>query len=191
MSISLIKVRIATFIPDAWISSARASGDRRVEFRGDDREFSPYTGNTGHSRVAQDVVIDFGREVVSAHPETGQSVERVIAPDGTVTIRTATASTDGITCTDVAWADSGVEFTAAASVSNPLNEASPPVDFVFDVRALPDGTVDLTGRHDGFPCFEVYKQIEFGAFERVYAYDYRETDASPKALADPMDQTVG
>lgn len=190
MDVSLVKLRIATFIPDAWISSARASADQRIEFRGDDREFSPYACHTGHSRVAQEVVVDFGRETVTAHPETGPSLERTTASDGTVTVQTATASTDGITCTDIMWDDVGVQFTTAASVSNPLDETAPPVDFVFEVRVSMDGTVDFTGRHDGFPCFEAYKQIGFDTFEPVYTYDYREADASPKELADPMDQTV-
>lgn len=190
MSVSLVKLRIATFIPDAWISSARASANQRIEFRGDDREFTPYACHTGHSRVAQEVVVDFGRETVTAHPETGPSMERVTAPDGSVTVRTATAPTDGITCTDITWDDDGGRFTTAASVSNPLDEAAPPVDFVFEVRVSSDGTVDFAGRHDGFPCFEAYKQIGFDSFEPIYTYDYRNTDASPKTLADPMDQTV-
>lgn len=190
MGVSIVKLRIAIFIPDAWISSTRASADQRIEFRGDDREFTPYTCHTGHSRVAQEVVVDFGRKTMTTHPETGPSMERVTAPDGSVTVRTATAPTDGITCTDITWDDDGVEFTTAASVSNPLDEAASPVDFVFDVRVAIDGTVDFTGRHDGFPCFEAYKQIGFDSFEPVYTYDYRNTDASPKKLTDPMDQTV-
>ncbi|MFC6962588.1 DUF3238 domain-containing protein [Halocatena marina] len=190
MAVSVVKLRIATFIPDAWISSTSTPDGREVEFRGDNREFTPHTSHTGHSRVAQEIVVDFERESVITHPETGQSMERITEPDGATTIRTAAAQTDGISCTDTVWTGDGVRFTAAASVSNPLSEDSPPVDFRFEIHFSADGTIGLTGRHDGFPCFEVYKQVEFGAFETVYTYDYRKAEASPKSLADPMDQTV-
>lgn len=190
MDIPLVKLRTATFIPVAWLQSTRANDDKQIVFRGDNRECTPHTTNTGRSRVAQEVIVDFEREIVSDHPETGTSMERVTDPDGTTTVHTATASTDGIDCTNVQWNDGEVGFTTSASVSNPLDETAPAVDFEFDVAIQTNGTVLLTGCHDGFPCFEIYKQLSFGAYETVYTYDYRETGTSSEALSGPMDQTV-
>jgi hypothetical protein len=190
MDASLVKLRIATFIPDAWLQSARASDAQQIMFRGDDRKFTPHTVNTDHSRVAQEVIVDFRREVVKDHPETGTSMERVTASDGTTTVHTATASTDGIDCTNVRWEKEEVRFTTAASVSNPLDETAPAVDFAFEVSVRMDDTVMITGQHDGFPCFEIYKQVAFDAYETVYTYDYRETGASSQALSGPMERTV-
>ncbi len=54
----------------------------------------------------------------------------------------------------------------SASASNPLNVYAPPVDYVLNVCVKQDGSIDIQGEHDGFPCFEFYKQVDFGSFEK-------------------------
>ncbi len=56
----LVKVRAATFIPSAWIVNPRET-EQTVEFRGDDREFTPHVVTTGRCRVEQEAVVDFTR----------------------------------------------------------------------------------------------------------------------------------
>jgi hypothetical protein len=50
-----------------------------------------------------------------------------------------------------------------------------------------DGSIDIQGEHDGFPCFEFYKQVDFGSFEQIYTHDFRETGDTPEALGGEMD----
>ncbi|MRS06767.1 DUF3238 domain-containing protein, partial [Bacillus anthracis] len=43
------------------------------------------------------------------------------------------------------------------------------------------------GVHDGFPCYEFYKQVDFGPFESIYIHECRETNDTPAALAGEME----
>ncbi|MNO08473.1 hypothetical protein D3C81_2311300 [compost metagenome] len=45
----------------------------------------------------------------------------------------------------------------------------------------------MQGAHDGFPCFEFYKQVNFGTFEQIYTHDYRVTGDTPEAMAGEME----
>ncbi|CJN57109.1 Protein of uncharacterised function (DUF3238) [Streptococcus pneumoniae] len=74
-----------------------------------------------------------------------------------------------------------------ASASNPLNAAAPAADYFLTIRANESGTVNIEGVHDGFPCYEFYKQVDFGSFELIYTHDFRKTDDTPAALAGEME----
>ncbi|WP_227353046.1 DUF3238 domain-containing protein [Haladaptatus salinisoli] len=182
----IVKLRAAVFIPSAWLSRAN-DADRTLEFRGDDREFTPHAVNTGRSRVEQEAVVDFARETLSEFADTGRSVERITRPDGTEERREGKASADGIFCTDPEWHDGGVEFVIHASASNPLVPHPHPVDYQVELAVDRDGGVEARGRHDGFPCFEFYAQTDFGEFRTLYRHDFRETGDSLSALAGPME----
>jgi len=75
----------------------------------------------------------------------------------------------------------------SASASNPLNVYAPPVDYLLTVHVKKDGTVDIHGEHDGFPCFEIYKQVNFGPFEKIHTHDFRETGDTAEALGGDME----
>ncbi|WP_227375079.1 DUF3238 domain-containing protein [Haladaptatus halobius] len=182
----IVKLRAATFIPSAWLSRAD-DADQTLEFRGDDREFTPHAVNTGRNRVEQEAVVDFARETLSEYADTGRSVERITCPDGTEELREGKASADGIFCTDPEWREEGVEFEMNASASNPLVSHPHPVDYRLMLAVNRDGGVDVRGQHDGFPCYEFYAQTDFGDFRTLYRHDFRETGDAPSALAGPME----
>ncbi len=75
----------------------------------------------------------------------------------------------------------------SASASNPLNINAPTVDYLLIVHVKKDGTVDIEGKHDGFPCYEFYKQTDFGPFEQIHTHDFRETGDTPEALGGDME----
>ena len=179
----LVKIHAAIFIPCAWLDSPRP-GEEQLSFRGDDREFTPHAVNTGRSRVEQEIVIDFDRELVQTDADTGRSKERADRADGTRDTREGKAETMGIGVTDIVWTE-GCELRLRAEATNPLVEAAEPV--TYDIRATiaSDGKVHLVGVHDAFPCFEFYTQRDFGPFRTLYTYDYREYDRSPMDLAGP------
>jgi hypothetical protein len=180
---AIVKIRAATFIPVAWLDSPR-EGEEHLCFRGDNREFTPHTVNTGRSRVEQEIVVDFDREHLLTAADTGQSKERLARSDGTSDTREGKAETTGIGVTDIVWAE-GCEFRMHVEAANPLVEAAEPVTYDANVTVTLDGAIQLTGVHDGFPCFEFYAQTDFGPFRTLYTYDYRDAGGSPLDLAGP------
>ena len=181
--VAIVKLRGATVIPLTWLDSPR-EGEENLQFRGDDREFTPHAVNTGRSRVEQEVVIDLAREELLTHADTGRSKERIERSDGTREICEGKADTSNITVTDIVW-DEGCELLMRAEAANPLVEAAAPVVYEAHATVKSDGGIRLAGVHDAFPCFEFYAQTDFGSFTTLYTYDYREISGSPLDLAGP------
>ncbi|WP_211748668.1 DUF3238 domain-containing protein [Paenibacillus sp. Marseille-Q4541] len=185
---NIVKVRASVFIPMSWTEAKKdVQTGNIIEFEGDSREFTPYAVNAMRSRVEQEVVVDFYKKEIFTYANTGITTEKVTTPDGSVHKKTGKASTDGILCTDIVWDSDDVKFQMSASASNPLNAYAPPVDYLLIVRAKKDGTVNIQGEHDGFPCYEFYKQVNFGPFEQMYRHDFRETGDIPEAMAGDME----
>jgi hypothetical protein len=186
--VNIVKIRASVFIPMSWTEPRKdIQTGKVIEFEGDSREFTPYAVNTMRSRVEQEVVVDFYKKEVFSYANTGISTERVTNPDGSVNKRTGKASTEGILCTNIVWNSDDVTFQMSASASNPLNIYAPTVDYLLTVHVKKDGMIDIKGAHDGFPCYEFYKQIDFGPFEQIYTHDFRETGDTPEALAGEME----
>ncbi|MCX2826106.1 permease [Bacillus pseudomycoides] len=184
----IVKIKASVFIPMSWTEPMKDTQTGNIiQFEGDSREFTPYTVNTMRSRVEQEVVVDFYKKEIFSYANTGITTEKVTTLDGSVNKRTGKASTEDILCTDIVWSSDDVKFQMSASTSQPLNVYAPPVDYLLTVRIQKNGTVDIQGTHDGFPCFEFYKQIDFGPFEEIYTHDFRETGDTPEALAGEMD----
>lgn len=183
---AIVKLRAATFVPVTWLDSPR-DGEQHLQFRGDDRGFTPHAAHTGRSRVEQEVVIDFDRETMLPYADTGRSKERAERPDGTIETCEAKADSSGVHVTDVDW-DSGCAFRMRADASNPLVEAAESVNYDVQATVTADGAIDLVGEHDAFPCFEFYSQVDFGPFSTLYTYDYRDAGGSPLNLSGPPEQ---
>ncbi|WP_068984327.1 DUF3238 domain-containing protein [Lysinibacillus xylanilyticus] len=185
---TIVKVRASVFIPMSWTEPKKDTQTGNViQFEGDSREFTPYAVNAMRSRIEQEVVVDFYKKDIFTYANTGITTERIITPDGSVIKKTGKASTDGILCTDIKWGSDDVKFQMSASASNPLNVYAPPVDYLLTVHVKKDGTVDIHGEHDGFPCFEFYKQVNFGPFEKIHTHDFRETGDTAEALGGDME----
>ncbi|MEH7307499.1 DUF3238 domain-containing protein [Neobacillus drentensis] len=186
--IPLVKIRASVFIPMSWTEPKKdIQTGNVIQFEGDSREFTPYAVNAMRSRVEQEVIVDFYKKEIFTYVNTGITTERVTTPDGSVHKRAGKASTEGILCTDIEWRSDDVKFQMSASASNPLNVYAPPVDYLLTVHVKKDGSIDIKGAHDGFPCFEFYKQVNFGPFEQIYTHDFRETGDTPEALAGEME----
>ncbi|TVX93523.1 DUF3238 domain-containing protein [Paenibacillus agilis] len=184
----IIKIRASVFIPMSWTDPVKDMETGIVkQFEGDSREFTPYAVNTMRSRVEQEVTVDFYKRDVFSYKNTGITTEKITHSNGSIQRRQGKASTDGIQCTDIEWREDDVCFKMRASASNPLNDSAPPVDYLLRVNITREGTVSMTGEHDGFPCFEFYKQSNFGPYETIYTHDFRKTGDTPAALAGEME----
>ncbi|MFP3415260.1 DUF3238 domain-containing protein [Bacillus sp. SIMBA_074] len=190
---NIVKIRASVFIPMSWtaIGWTGSKKDNQtgslIEFEGDSREFTPYAVNAMRSRVEQEVVVDFHKKEIFTYGDTGITTERVTTSDGSVNKRTGKASTGRIVCTDIEWSSNDVKFQMSASASNPLNINAPAVDYLLTVHVKKDGTVNIEGKHDGFPCYEFYKQTDFGPFELIHTHDFRETGDTAEALGGEME----
>ncbi|MCY7486016.1 DUF3238 domain-containing protein [Paenibacillus alvei] len=185
---NIVKIRASIFIPMSWTEPKQESDTGNIiQYEGDTREFTPYAVNTMRSRVEQEVVVDLYKKEVFSYSNTGITTEKVTRPDGSVNKRTGKASTEGILCSHIRWGSNEVMFQMRASASNPLLALAPPVDYLLRIRVTENGAVEVEGSHDGFPCFEFYKQVDFGLFEQIYIHDFRETGDTAQALAGEME----
>jgi len=185
---NIVKVRASVFIPNSWTEPKKdIQTGNKIEFEGDSREFTPFAVHAMRSRIEQEVIVDFYKKEIFTYANTGITTERITTPDGSINKRTGKASTEGILCTDVVWGLDDVKFQMSASASNPLNVYAPTVDYLLIVHAKKDGTVEIQGAHDGFPCYEFYKQVNLGPFEQIYTHDFRETGDTPEAIGGDME----
>ncbi len=186
--VNIVKIRGSVFAPYALLKPIQDPATGRVfEYAGDAREFTPYAVNTKRSRLEQEVVVDFYKREIFTYADACIVTVKITNPDGSIEYQKGETSTENIACTNIVWSEEEVSFEMRASASNPLNAAAPAADYFLTIRVNESGTVHVEGVHDGFPCYEFYKQIDFGSFELIYTHDFRETDDTPAALAGEME----
>ncbi|MEK4740896.1 MULTISPECIES: DUF3238 domain-containing protein [unclassified Bacillus (in: firmicutes)] len=186
--VNIIKIRGSVFAPYALLKPIQDPATGRVfEYAGDAREFTPYAVNTKRSRLEQEVVVDFYKREIFTYADACIVTVKITNPDGSIEYQKGETSTENIACTNIVWSEDEVSFEMRASASNPLNAAAPAADYFLTIRVNESGTVHVEGLHDGFPCYEFYKQIDFGSFELIYTHDFRKTDDTPAALAGEME----
>ncbi|SEO35434.1 DUF3238 domain-containing protein [Paenibacillus sp. OV219] len=187
---TIVKIRGSVFIGGLqWLPAITDSATGIIyEYAGDAREFSPATVNTGRSRVEQEVVIDFVKRKLFTFASTGYTTLRQTMPGGVSEMKQGKAPTDGVTVEGEAWGAMSCSFVMKASAANPLRPDAPTVDYELHITVHgEDGKVEVRGSHDGFPCFEFYKQVDFGDFEQLYSHDFRVTGDTPAAMAGEME----
>ncbi|KZD38266.1 permease [Bacillus cereus] len=186
--VNIVKIRGSVFAPYALLKPIQDPATGRVfEYAGDAREFTRYAVNTKRSRLEQEVVVDFYKREIFTYADACIVTVKITNPDGSIEYQKGETSTENIACTNIVWSEDEVSFEMRASASNPLNAAAPAADYFLTIRVNESGTMHVEGLHDGFPCYEFYKQIDFGSFELIYTHDFRKTDDTPAALAGEME----
>ncbi|MBP3965411.1 DUF3238 domain-containing protein [Paenibacillus lignilyticus] len=188
--VAIVKIRGSVFIGGLqWLPAMTDPETGLIhEYAGDAREFTPHAVHTGRSRVEQEVVVDFVKRKLFAFADTGTTTLRVTKPDGISEFKQGKASADGVTVSDETWDASSVSFIMKATAANPLRPAAPAVDYELRVTVREEtGQVEVKGSHDGFPCFEFYKQVDFGDFKLLHSHDFRVTGDTPAAMAGDME----
>jgi len=157
------------------------------EFQADAREFTPHAVNTGRCRVEQEVVIDFLKRRISSFAGTGVTILKLTTPNGSIEYIHGKASIENILVENESWTDDAVSLTMRASAGNPLHPDAPTVDYSLQITAHQNGEVRVKGSHDGFPCYEFYKQLDYGDFQLLHTHDFRKTGDTPDAMAGEME----
>ncbi|QHW31714.1 DUF3238 domain-containing protein [Paenibacillus rhizovicinus] len=186
----LVKIRGSVFIGGLhWLPAMRDPETGIIsEYAGDAREFTPHAVNTGRSRVEQEVVVDFVKRKLFTYANTGYTTLKQSTPDGIARFSQGKAATDGVRVDEEEWEAMSVSFVMRAHAANPIRPEEPAYDYMLRITVNgEDGSVDVKGSHDGFPCFEFYKQVDFGDFELLYSHDFRVTGDTPAAMAGDMD----
>lgn len=186
--VNIVKIRGCVFAPYAWLKPIKdPTTGKLFEYTGDARDFTPYAVNTMRSRLEQEVVIDFYKREIFTCADACIVTVKVTNPDGSVDFNKGKTSTENIGCTNIVWDTDEVSFEMKASASNPLNAAAPAADYLLTLNVNINGVTQIKGTHDGFPCYEFYKQTDFGPFEVIYTHDFRKTGDTPTALAGDME----
>ncbi|MDA2770618.1 MULTISPECIES: DUF3238 domain-containing protein [Bacillus cereus group] len=186
--VNIVKIRGSVFAPYALLKPIKDAATGRVfEYAGDARVFTPYAVNTKRSRLEQEVIVDFYKREIFTYADACIVTVKITNPDGSIEYQKGETSTENIACTNIVWSEDEVSFEMRASASNPLNAAAPAADYLLAIRVNKSGTLHVEGVHDGFPCYEFYKQVDFGSFESIYTHDFRETNDTPAALAGEME----
>lgn len=185
---NIVKIRGSVFAPYAWLEPIKDPATKKIfEYAGDAREFTLNAVNTMRSRLEQEVIIDFYKKEISTYTNACTVTVKVTNPDGSIDYKKGKTSTENIVCTNVMWGTDEVSFEMRASASNPLNAAAPAADYLLTIHVNKSGVAQIEGTHDGFPCYEFYKQTDFGPFELIYTHDFRKTGDTPAALAGEME----
>ncbi|WP_052516616.1 DUF3238 domain-containing protein [Paenibacillus popilliae] len=186
---STCEIKIKVFIPEAKISNPLGPST----FDGDNRGFS-YDGSY---RIAQYIKVDLDDlDIVTNMAMTGTTCENVlkfypteVAPSSVETQKKCKkASADKIKLEDIRIENDILHFTAIGAASNPLVALAPDIDYKIYVSVRKNGRVCVTGSHDGFPNYEVWKRVNYGTPINIYSYNHGTESAW--ALGPPMDKDI-
>ncbi|MFF2156958.1 DUF3238 domain-containing protein [Paenibacillus chitinolyticus] len=202
-----IAVRVAVWLPFDWILFSDTpslttwyAGDGTPAQRGGIRGFNP---DSPDYRLAQQVnlTLDGTGQVTDAVPykNTGisrkKTLEKNLVPPRTLTT-SKQALTDNMSYQFIgktpksATSPGMYKFRLKAAVSEPFQWYAPDIDYDFTFTVYDSGLVQVQGSHDGFPCYEVYKKIDFQPWETVYTWDGPAKGKDLNALFPPMDVSV-
>lgn len=116
-------------------------------------------------------------------PLTGTTVR--LNSDGTKDY--GKAGTDNIKLIDISTKSDKLSFRAIGSAGNPLVDGAPAIDYDMKFEVDKNGLVCTSGRHDGFPNYEIYKQVDGNYPVPLLTYDHGSKDAF--SLFPPMDES--
>lgn len=161
-------VRTTAFIDDAWILY-KVSGYPNAEiteFEGNNRSFTYYTENqTKLFKMAQHAVVNFKNNTVNVYSDVGPTRKRVTTNNGaTVTYTEGQTHNNDMTYSYSFNSDKTVAtINLRGKSSNPLVGLAPDIDWEYTVTVNKNGTVKVVGKHDGYPCHEIYKRVDSNA----------------------------
>ncbi|WP_157722042.1 DUF3238 domain-containing protein [Tumebacillus avium] len=188
----MIILRVVTFIPKnpensdpstdwIYLTAVPIAPGSYVQYYylGDERDFNPYTANTQDFRTAQHFEIDFYYHTFASYKNTGISNQKTIVfPTLKVDYSQAQVSPN---CLSVNWVDFQRDYcqiSMKCDCADPFIDVAPAVNYDFIITVHSNGYVQVTGTHDGFPAFEIYKSFDNGAtWGTVYKYDPRPIEA--------------
>jgi hypothetical protein len=185
-SVGLVEGSTIQVTPDLPYGLTGYARTPQVQWAGDNRDFSEYIHAS--SRTHQELEFDTVTGAVTLQwKHIGES--HLLDPLSSAYIAAATASDAG-EVTTLTRRGSVYDVHLVVDATNPLMPGAPAINadvlVTIDPRAR---TATISGRHDGFPAYEVYVGSSTGT-HRLYTYDPRTTGDTPRALFPPMEKTA-
>jgi hypothetical protein len=174
-----IDLRFRMFIPMAsvWAPFATFQGDNRGSCFscGTDRVHMNLPIDLTHQTLKCDCVVSPTHKVGSDDP-----------------INNPPSSSFGIS--NVQWSDDGVTLNLSGNEKNHgafgPTSATPGITYNFTVQVTKDGDVHVTGEHDQFPAYEIWKKTPNDDPQRLYLFNPVDEGTSPLYLMPPYPNKV-
>lgn len=179
-------LRIKTFIPQDEVFFF-ADQYYSYYFVGDNRDES---FSSSSYRTYQRFYIDTSNYSITPYKNTGTTYMRMYRNSNGELISTDSdkASTSGLTYTTEVK-NGYLYIYASCDVGNPM-VPSPNINYEFTIRISRDGSIKVTGKHDGFPAYEIWRKIDTKSSELIYLHDPRDTGETIFSLGPPMEHSV-
>ncbi|MDF0725777.1 DUF3238 domain-containing protein [Cytobacillus sp. S13-E01] len=184
---AVLELRLKTFIPQSRILFSE-SPSLTVYFGGDGRSESW----DGTYRTYQKFTIDTAPTdySVSYYEDTGTTNKYTYDSLG----KLISTETGKAPVTDLSYTKrvSGgyLYLDCVVASNNPLVAGSPDIDYQFTIRVNRSGGVLLTGNHDGFPAYELWRKKSGSSAELIWSHDPRDTGEGIGSLFPPMEHPV-
>lgn len=184
---AVLELRLKTFIPQSRVLFSD-SPSLTVYFGGDGRSESW----DGTYRTYQRFTIDTAptNYSVSYYENTGTTHKYTYNSLGSL-IDTETAKAPLSDLSYTKRVSGGYLYLDCVVASNnPLVGGSPNIDYNFTIRVNRSGGVLITGTHDGFPAYELWRKKSGYSAELIWSHDPRDTGETINSLFPPMEHSV-
>ncbi|MEK3877858.1 DUF3238 domain-containing protein [Paenibacillus sp. FSL M7-0420] len=186
---NIVEVRTTAFIDDAWyLYGYGANGVTTLYFEGNNRGFNYFTlDDNSKFKMCHHIAVDFGANTVKVFKDVGPTRSKeVLSATGQVVKYTSgqTHSNDMSHSYTISATEANIYLRGAAA--NPLVNFAPDIDWEYNVKVKKDGTVTVTGKHDGFPCHEIWKRVDNATPVALHLF----TKQTHYSLAPPMEINV-
>lgn len=179
-----VTVRLMSFIDEPSVGDPYSSCD----FLGDgDRNFSYYSSAY---RTWQQVKIDFASGIARYTEDMGTTHK--VCPDGSRD--SGTASLSGLSWDADSFNSSSINFQLIIDAANPLS-AAPAINAELDITVYKGsgsttGTTAVTGQHDGFPNYELWRKDGSLYPDAVWLWDASSHNDGLGSLFPPMEHNI-
>lgn len=185
-----LEIRLKTFIPfDRVLFTGNLNGNISY-FSGDNRDRS--YASTSY-RTYQRFEIDTAPNNYSViHTrDTGTTHYTEYDKNGVlVKSESQKAPVTGLTYTKRVGSDGILYLDCVCDAANPFLPGSPAINYEFTLKVTRLGSFRITGKHDGFPAYEVWRKFSDRGAELIYLHDPRDTGESLNSLYPPMEHDV-
>ncbi|QDH21504.1 DUF3238 domain-containing protein [Saccharibacillus brassicae] len=170
-----VALKIQTFIADAYVPGV-PTPTSQAWYGGDNRGFS--SSDTVRFRTKQYLTFNFDNNGASwnGFTDTGETHRYTINTktgyqfdqtdkQSPTTIRHSLV-TAGSKMTGAA--DDRIQIRCICDSQNPFEPFAPAINYTYMVTVYKKGTVNISGTHDGFPCYESYARLNSGSWQALH-----------------------
>ncbi|WP_100330545.1 DUF3238 domain-containing protein [Bacillus xiapuensis] len=184
---AIVELRLKTWIPQSRVVFF-ANEEGSVVFHGDGRNESFLSDKyRTHQRFRINTAGNYG---VKATKNTGYTIkERLDARGKLIDKDTKKAPRSDLTYKKRVV--NGILYLDCVCHSkNPFIPYAPAIDYKFTIKLTRSGHIRITGNHDGFPGYELWRKIGDQKPQLIWSHNPRKTGETMGSLYPPMEHPV-